>query len=70
MINKLGWKKVNGSQLVRVEVITLIWFDRNLGEFQNFHYIYFVKQNKTKRKNGQMGLHKIKKLLHNKRNGL
>jgi hypothetical protein len=24
----------------------------------------------TKRKDGQMGLHKIKKLLHNKRNGL
>jgi hypothetical protein len=24
----------------------------------------------TKRKNGQMGLHKIKKLLHNKRNGV
>jgi hypothetical protein len=29
-----------------------------------------IKGSETKRKNWQMGLHEIKKLLHNKRNGL
>jgi hypothetical protein len=39
-------------------------------EKSTLKFIWETKRPATKRKDGQMGLHKIKKLLHNKRNGL